>query len=261
MTTGSFISSEQGNAPEGTQFVLFIVMFHPHRIRAFTRIELLSVCAAVSLLATGGLAALTSNKTDSEQIVCFNNLRLIGRGVQMWAGDHNQQPPWWARVEDGGLRPSSGTRPGLAWFDFTFMSNELVTPRIMACPADVGVKRAVEFGGNTNGGFASPAFRGLALSYVVGLESAGDSPKSWVSGDRNIYGWPGGSCSSRVNNVGAIDSWAGLVSTRWTNGVHGEFGHILLMDGSVEFTSSQRLKTVLVPQTDDNGVIHYLKAR
>jgi hypothetical protein len=202
-----------------------------------------------------------SNKTDSERLICFNNLRLIGRGVLMWAGDHNQQPPWWTSVNEGGLRPSFGMRAGLAWADYTFLSNELVTPKILACPADVGVKRAVEFGGNTNGGFASLAYRGLALSYVLGLESAGDSPKSWLSGDRNIYSWPGGGCSSRVNNVSGIDTWAGLVSTRWTNGVHGEFGHILLMDGSVEFTSSQRLRTVLVPPVDDNGVIHFLKAR
>jgi type II secretory pathway pseudopilin PulG len=229
--------------------------------RAFTRIELLAVSAVLGMMMLVVLPTLASNKTDSERFLCFNNLRMIGRAVQMWAGDHNQQPPWRSPVTEGGLYPSSGTRAGNAWFDLTYMSNELFTPKILACPSDVGVKRATEFGGNTNGGFFSPPFRGAALSYVVGLESGGDSPRSWVSGDRNIYSWPAGSCSSRVNNVSQIDTWAGLVSTRWTNGVHGEFGHILLLDGSVEFTSSQRLRTVLIPEMDDNGTIHFLRAR
>src|SRR5687768_5305288 len=199
-------------------------MSHRPASSALTRIELLAVCAAVSLVGLAVLPSLASNKTDSERLICFNNLRLVGRGVQMWAGDHNQQPPWWTPVEEGGLRPSSGTRPGLAWLDFNYLSNELVTPRILACPSDVGVKRALEFGGNTNGGFASPAFRGLALSYVVGLESVGESPKSWVSGDRNFNGGTGSGCSTRVNNANTLNSF-NLSNYRWTNGVHGEFGH------------------------------------
>jgi competence protein ComGC len=236
--------------------------FRP-RCRAFNRIELLAVCACLGLLSLLVAPTLASNKTDSERLVCFNNLRLIGRGVQMFAGDHNQQPPWRSPQADGGLFPSSGSRPGVAWYDFSYISNELATPRILACPSDAGVKRAVEFGGGANGGFVSLAFRALALSYVIGLESVGDAPKSWVSGDRNLGEISGsGGCSARVTSINSISTSPGT-SLGWTNGVaHNEFGHILLMDGSVEFTSSTQLKQILLsPQADDNGTIHFLKAR
>jgi hypothetical protein len=236
-----------------------------YRCRAFNRIELLAVCACLGLLSLLVAPTLASNKTDSERLICFNNLRLIGRGVQMWAGDHRQQPPWRTSIYDGGLLSEPGSlRPGNAWFDFSYMSNELVTPRILACPSDAGVKRAIEFGGGTNGGFFSVAFRGLALSYVIGLESVGDSPRSWVSGDRNLGGGFSGSggCSARVTSLNSISTTPGT-SLGWTNGVvHNEFGHSLLMDGSVEFTSSAQLKRLLLsPQADDNGTVHFLKAR
>ena len=63
--------------------------FRP-RCRAFNRIELLAVCACLGVLSLLVAPTLASNKTDSERLICFNNLRLIGRGVQMFAGDHNQ---------------------------------------------------------------------------------------------------------------------------------------------------------------------------
>jgi len=51
--------------------------------KAFTRIDLLALCLAVALLALIVAPALATNKSDSERLVCFNNLRLIGRGVQI----------------------------------------------------------------------------------------------------------------------------------------------------------------------------------
>jgi hypothetical protein len=155
----------------------------------------------------------------------------------------------------------SGTRPGNAWFEFAFLSNQLVTPRILACPSDVGVKRAIQFGGSTNGGYDALAFRGLATSYVIGMESVADMPHSWVSGDRNLTVQSGfGSCPSRVNNLSSIIIAGGGFANRWTNAVHGEFGHMLLMDGSVEFTSTPRLR-ILLDQGDDNGGVHFLRPR
>src|SRR5688572_9748527 len=147
------VPEEQSRLREDNHGVGSTPMFHRQKCQAFTRIELLAICAALGLLALLVAPTVASNKTDSERLVCFNNLRLIGRAVQMWAGDHNQQPPWRTLVADGGLLPNPGDpiRPGNAWFDFAFLSNQLVTPRILACPSDTGVKRAVEFSLRPNG--------------------------------------------------------------------------------------------------------------
>ena len=249
-------SEEPSRLQQKDSVVTFASVFHRPKTRAFTRIELLSICAALGLLALLVAPSVASNKTDSERFICFNNLRLIGRAVQMWAGDHQQHPPWRTWDRDGGLLPSSGNRAGNAWFDFAYMSNQVLTPNILACPSDVGVVRARDWDE-----FRSVNFRGNAVSYVVGLESVGDLPRSWVSGDRNLRStFSGGGCSARVNNINGISSPSYVA---WTNkAVHGESGHILVLDGSVEFTSTPQLRTFFAsPQATDNGVAHFLRAR
>ncbi len=251
---------EQSRLRRGDCGVVSPPMSSRQNCRAFSRIELLSICAALGLLALLVAPTLAANKTDSERLLCFNNLRLIGRAVHMWGGDHEQQTPWRTPVADGGLLPASGARPGNAFFEFAFLSNQLVTPKILACPSDAGVRRAADFVE-----FGALGYRNNAVSYVLGLESVGNSANSWVSGDRNLGGVPGGSgCSSRVNNVnGIISPLNNSPNIAWTNGVvHSEFGHILLMDGSVEFTSTPRLRALfLSPQVNDNGSAHFLKPR
>src|SRR5687768_4685432 len=97
-------------------------------LRAFTRIELLTVCASLGLMALVVLPALAGNKTDSERFTCFNNLRMIGRAVHLWGTERNtRETPWRTFVDEGGLMLRSGTRPGNAWFEFMFLSNQIAT--------------------------------------------------------------------------------------------------------------------------------------
>lgn len=239
-------------------------MLFPNDSKAFSRVELLAVCTVLSLIALVVAPAAVSTKSHSERIICFNNLRLVGRAVQMWAADHNQQTPCRTPMAEGGLLPSGGTRPGNAWFEFAFLSNELVTPVILACPADAAVKKADDFGGADEGGFIGVNYRAAALSYVFGLEAIGESPRSWLSSDRNLGGvTQGGSCPTRVINLSTIQTGPSFASISWTNGVvHGIYGHALLMDGSVEFTSTPQLKALfLSPQASVNGTTHFLRAR
>ena len=221
--------------------------------RAFTRIELLAMCAALGLIALVVAPALAGGKSDAERAVCSNNLRLICRGVQSWAGEHNQQLSWWAFVQDGGTRPFTGTKPGNAWYEYLFLSNELVTPKILACPSDAGVKRAETWYQFAYG----LEFRSLALSYPLQLHASADDPRSPLTSDRNFRGSTAGSCPARVSTVnGTTPDLA-----EWTNGiVHGVYGHVVLMDGSVEFTSSGQLQTVLA-SSKDPFVFHFLPAR
>jgi len=227
---------------------------------AFTRIELLAVCAAIALLALAVVPALAANKSDSERMVCFNHLRLVGRGVQVWAGDHNQQFSWRTLNSDGGTMPDTGTKSGNAWFEYVYLSNELVSPKILACPSDIGVMRAKSWPD-----FISPPFRNNAVSYPLHIDGSIDVPGTWLSADRNFAGNPiGGGCSARTTGSFAITT--GILpsqsSVAWTNAVHGNYGHVLTTDGTVEFTSTSRLKELLVRRDiDDNGQTHFLKGR
>jgi len=61
---------------------------------AFTRIELLFCLLGAALLVLPAISLLASNKSESQRVICFNNLRQIGRAFQQWANDHNEKFPW-----------------------------------------------------------------------------------------------------------------------------------------------------------------------
>jgi competence protein ComGC len=226
--------------------------------RAFTRIELLAVCAALLLVALVMAPAAVSSKSDSERQVCFNNLRLVGRGVQTWAGDHNMQFSWRTLQGDGGTMPGTGSlKPANAWFEYFSLSNELVTPKILACPSDTGVKQARDWFE-----FPSALFRANAVSYPLSLDSSMDFPRTWVSADHNFPRASLGACSARVNNASQLSTFLFGGYLPWTNAVHGSLGHVLTTDGTVEFVSSNRLNELLIrTPIDDNGSAHFLPAR
>jgi hypothetical protein len=73
------------------------------------------------------LPALAKAKGKAQQINCVNNMKQIGLAARMWANDHNEKlPP-----------------------DFTSMSNELSSPKVLVCPSDSSKTRALnwsEFG-------------------------------------------------------------------------------------------------------------------
>ncbi len=234
-----------------------------HKPQAFTRLELLVVIVVLSLLGAFALPLLATTRRDSDRAACASNLYQIGHAILLWAGDHGDRVPWWTPVSDGG---TMANKSGAAWFEWASLSNELATARVFACPADDGVRAAAVFD-SSQMGFFNTALRDKALSYIVGLHVSLEYPDSLVCADRNLRSdvYPVG-CSSGVNNADAMTF--PFFTSGWTNAVHGPIGHMLVLDGRVEMTSSERLRALLSLKSSDqfatqdgSGNRHFLRAR
>jgi prepilin-type processing-associated H-X9-DG protein len=239
----------------------------PHRIarlgrspEAFTRLELAAVLAALTLLAAVAWPVLANTKPRAQRVTCANNLAWIGRATHQWASEHGDRMPVRVPTAEGGAfqHPLNGQ----LWFHLSLMSNELVTPKFLACPSDSTARQARDFSTDPAGGFLSPDFRYSAASYMLGLDAFFDFPNSILVGDRNLEVWAlGSSCSCGVRNAMAINTSPFDPLLGWTMRIHLGTGNLLFADGRVEETSTARLRQVRTLSLDDNGVLHFLMPR
>lgn len=239
----------------------------PHRIarlgrspEAFTRLELAAVLAALTLLAAVAWPVLAQTKPRAQRVTCANNLAWIGRAVHQWGSEHGDRAPVRVPTAEGGA--NQHPYDGQIWFHFSLMSNELVTPKILACPSDPVARPARDFTSDPWGGFMNASYRNNAVSYMLGLDAFFDFPNAILAGDRNLEWWAlSSACSSGVRNAAALN--ASPLDTRlaWTMNLHPGTGNLLLIDGRVEETSTARLRQVRGQAWDDNGVVHFLIPR
>jgi len=237
-----------------------------NRNHGFTRLELVFAVLGFALVGLPAISLLGSSQSESQRAVCFNNLRRIGRAFHVWSADHGNLFPWgveWG--PDGGSYEQPGGLKANAWYQFTWISNQLGSPKFLVCPADAGASKVARTWGTSaaDGGFLQASYQGHALSYFIGLHSLPSSGASLLSGDRNFKASIAGlSCPFAGGGVAS-----GLLpndpSVQWTNAVHGTVGNLLFGDGSVQFSDSAGLQEI-VRNSGGNNItpsIHFLPPR
>jgi prepilin-type N-terminal cleavage/methylation domain-containing protein/prepilin-type processing-associated H-X9-DG protein len=191
------------------------------RAGAFSLIELLCVMAIIGVLAALLLPALNKARAQAKRVQCVNHLRQTGIAFQNFAQDHNGQFPMSVPVNAGGSLEFARNAYGIAGeFYFSFhhfqvLSNELVTPKVVICPADKRQPAA---------NFA--VLGNQCVSYFVGINAVPASPDSILAGDRNLtndWAKPATLLHFGPNN-----------SLRWTAELHQFKGNLLFADGRVE---------------------------
>ncbi len=191
---------------------------------ALALIDGVIVLAVIALLAALCLGAISRSYTRAPRIACTSQLKSTGLAHRLWSNDHGDQFSFASTNPAGSLAFANSPE---VFRHYLAMSNELVTPKILACPADKKRKRVDAFN----------KFSNANLSYFVGVSASEADPHHILSGDRNIMG---GTLSNGFLRVLKPGDAAG-----WTRDLHENAGNAGFADGSVQqFTPGTLTKHV-----------------
>jgi len=255
---------------------------HP---KAFTLIELLVVLAVLALLAATLLPALAATKPKVQKITCLNNLKQVGIAYRQWEGANSSRYPQATLASHGGAfeyctHGGNGSSTGIAaqiaynpGMVFLVMSNYLVTPKLLFCPADnlhSGPATNFSYGDLLSVAAPSPGVHAPALSaftkasYFVGADAFESDPQSVLAGDCNIGNSATAGNSPSATRFGATASSTasapeitrtafgiGANAWAWTSGdLHQGTGNLLFSDGSVQSATISGLHLALQNATN-----------
>ena len=215
--------------------------------RAFTRLDLLASLAAGALFVAIIVPALANSNSRSDRVACLGNLRQIGIAYTHFGLEHDDLAPWRVSTRDGGNADYAGGISGLpsrnlSFVQFSVLSNSLDSPRYLADPGDrhPGLAPARFWNQQANGGLYNISYRNRAISYFIGLSGSFRAPRHILAGDRNVA-TEGFATSCSISPASVLRS----DFASWTNDVHGLSGNLLFFDGSVEQTTTPRLREAL----------------
>jgi prepilin-type processing-associated H-X9-DG protein len=190
---------------------------------AFSSVDLLIVVATMALLFGLFAPGVTRCGTSATRISCINNQKSIGLAYRSWAIDREGYPTTIPNRLGGTLEYTNASD---AYRHFQALSNELASPKILICPADIARKPALDF---TN------SFGNATLSYFFALDTSEESSGLFLAGDRNV------STNSNILSSTLLTISTNIV-LQWTRDLHNGAGNVVLADGSVQQLVSGHLK-------------------
>lgn len=111
-----------------------------HRRTAFTLIEVLAIILVIGVLALIYLPTVARRPYHgASRIGCLNNLKEIGVGYRLWAGDNGDLVPAQQTVISNGWKDflTNANQGSNCWRNYAIMGNELgQSPILVMCPND-----------------------------------------------------------------------------------------------------------------------------
>ena len=197
-----------------------------------TLCEVLMVLGALGLLAVLFVTWSSHSLARSIRLCCVNSLKQTGLAFNVWAGDNKGNFPMAISQTNGGTKEF--TIGPNAYRHFQVVSNELSTPIVVVCPADVRYgRKATNFinFGNSN------------ISFFIGTDANTTNPNLILAGDRNLTnGTPirNGILELTTNNPAG-----------WTAEMHKQVGNVVLSDASVQMVSIAGLRRAV----ENSGIV------
>jgi len=142
---------------------------------ALTFVEVLVALAAlVALVTLLALPSMLKTRSSLRGIGCMNNLKQVSLAFHIWAQDNNDYGPTKIPSTNGGTM--EWVTGGVVWPHFLVMSNELNTPKVLNCMADVARPVATNWATLTDSN----------ISYFIGVDASLKHPTMLLAGDRRI---------------------------------------------------------------------------